>query len=337
MARNRGLTVLVVAIGVLACLGAAEAAARVIEPRLSSAGTWPPGDIAAQYDVISELGRRGDPIDVVFAGSSMIRRAVDAEEFEQLTGKRSVNAALPRSSNFMIKPWLLDVVVPALRPKAVVIGVASRDFNDSDARSESYEAFVTSPGYQQLTSERLVVRAERGLSGVSALFRIRRALRSPENVWEAVQGEPDRSFLEACQAQERNRSYRSIALRGAVRQKQLANYAAGGDQTEALVETIKRLRQLRIDVTLLELPHTDDYLGLHDNPDKDYGEFEAALRSVRKATGVRLLDGRRTRSTTLFRDPLHLNCTGTVAFTALVAEAWGGEGPERVVLPVATG
>jgi hypothetical protein len=321
----------VIVVAILICLLAAEAGARAIAPRLSSDGSWPAGDMAAQYDAIVELSRHTDQLDVVFAGSSMIRRAVDAKVFSRRTGQRAVNASLPASSNILLGPWLLDVVVPLLHPKTVVIGVASRDFNDNTIGNGAYTTFVTSPGYQQYKSDTVLTRVDRVLSERSTLIRVRRSLRAPSNLVRALTTTPDREFLSACLENHPGEG-RYVVGQFVQRYRKgwLRNYTTGGTQTVALIDTIERLEARGIAVILLRLPTSPDYIRAHNDP-SDLVKFETALRTVIEQTGVPAIDGRATTSTELFRDPIHLNCKGSAAFTATLVDGWKDRDGRRTV------
>lgn len=305
----------------VATLVAAELAVRWIEPGLSSAGMWPDGPVANQFDAIS--ARADDaPVDVVFAGSSMMHRAADAELFSDLTGMSSFNGALGASTNFMLEPWLMKVVVPALRPRVVVIGVASRDFNDNARGPERpLRVLVQSPGYKVRTADDWLSRMDRAASRYSALLRERRSLRSPTNVLEAARNRRPPLEDEDCQRSPKEERYRDNPTVTSYPTTVLNDYSTGGVQMRALVDTIEELQRRKIEVVLAKLPASREYPDLHPRGERDIDEFELALERVVRRTNVRVWDGRSMSSVKYFRDAIHLNCAGARRFTSEFAQA----------------
>lgn len=233
---------------------AGEAAARLLEPGLSSAGAWPRGRIAEQYDAVMERAEAGD-VDVVFAGSSMMQKAVDPELFSRQTGLRSINAALPASTNFMLGPWLEDVVLPMLHPDTVVIGVASRDFNDNGRGPDrALASFVGSPGYRTLVADDWLTDIDRAVSEYSALVRVRRSLRDPANVAGAIgRSRPSIPTLRCPPAHPGAERYRIHPTVARYPTTVLNDYSAGGVQTTELIDTITSLGRRGVEVVLVEM------------------------------------------------------------------------------------
>jgi hypothetical protein len=310
---------------VMAVMGAAilgaEGAVRWIEPGLSSAGAWPDGPLASQFDALSIRADDG-PVDVVFAGSSMMHRAVDAKSFSERTRTSSFNASLAASTNTMLGPWLMDVVVPALRPKAVVIGVASRDFNDNaDGPERTLRVLTGSPGYRIRTADDWLTRLDRALSGYSALIRSRRSLRFPTNVLDAAGRRRPPAPPRSCPRPAELERYRFNPTVARYPRTLLNDYAAGGVQLRALVGTIEALQRQRIDVVLVKLPASREYPDLHPNGTRDIDAFDDALAEVVRRTDVDVWDGSDLTSTKYFRDAIHLNCAGAQRFTSELADA----------------
>lgn len=317
--RTALLMSILTAIGVLAI---GESGARMLERRIPSAGDWPRGPISEQADAVSR-DAHGSAVSVVFAGSSMVEAGIDASRFTRLTGVKSLNVALPASTNFMVEPWIVHVVVPALRPKVVVIGVASRDFNDNGSGpADALKALTQAPGYRRAASHGLFTSVDRAVSRFSALVRLRRELRVPTNVLRALRTTEPATVTRCSSQRTVARPYRSSALVSTYPVTVLKKYSAGGVQTRALIRTIRDLKRLGTEVVLMKLPATSEYLSLHPHGRADIVSFEDALGRVTHETNVPLIDGSSISNKRFFRDQIHLNCSGAERLTTAIASKW---------------
>jgi hypothetical protein len=261
---------------------------------------------------------------VVFAGSSMIRQGFDHQLFTSRTGVPSINAALPASTNFLLEPWLIDVVVPRLHPRVVVIGVSSRDFNDNGKGPDlARDTFLNSPGYRTITGDDWMTRADRALSTVSALFRWRRSLREPSNVASAIRTRPLKIVEPECpKADPDDDRYTISKTVQDYPRSVLYDYSVGGAQTRALRSTIYSLHSRGIDVALLLVPATPDYDPLHPHGEADVRAYRAVLNDVVEDTGVTVIDATPIDDERYFRDAIHVNCPGRALLTRSIADRW---------------
>jgi hypothetical protein len=109
-----------VLIGVLLVLGIVEIVLSVIEEELPRGTTWPSIEAEVKYDLLQHM----DQADVVFIGSSITEAAVDPELFIRRAGVSSAfNSALPFSTTLFYETWLPEVVLQAVKPHVVVIGI----------------------------------------------------------------------------------------------------------------------------------------------------------------------------------------------------------------------
>jgi len=306
---------------VLAVLALGEGGARVLAPRLPSSGEWPDGPIAQQYDGLAH-GSATAPVPVVFVGSSMVEAGIDPSTFSSDTGLRALNAAVPASTNAMLTPWLSHVVVPLARPRVVLIGIATRDFNDNAiGPHDAILALTRSPGYHSLVARDALTRFDRFVSRYSALIRLRRQLRNPMNILRAiVRADPSLS-RDSCRSSVSQR-YRSSALVSSYPSSVLKNYSAGGAQTTALIQTIDHLKRMKIGVVLVKLPTTTAYLALHPHGRPDIASFDRAVRNVVRQTRAPLIDASEITSTHYFQDQIHMNCAGAKKLTSAIARDW---------------
>ena len=124
------------------------------------------------------LARQRGRAEVVFAGTSMMRDAALPAEMSICRGPGSTcyNASLSAGVPTVMEHWLLDVVVPTLRPRVVVLGLSSLDFNDRGPRQK--EAIATYTRAPEIRDD-VYARAARAAARVSYLVRYRAVLRQP--------------------------------------------------------------------------------------------------------------------------------------------------------------
>jgi hypothetical protein len=117
--RSRLLTV---AVGVLLTLGAAEGSIRILDERLPSGTVWPSVESQAKFELLHDLS----DTEVVFLGSSITEAAVDPALFAEMsTANSAFNSGIPFSTPFSNEWWLDEVVLRAVRPEMVVIGLTA--------------------------------------------------------------------------------------------------------------------------------------------------------------------------------------------------------------------
>lgn len=276
------------------------------------------------------LGRRGGA-DIVAVGSSMVNAAVDpAALTRELGGRRPVfNAALNGAGARLLERWTLEVVVPRLRPKTVVIGVSSRELNDRglDA-AHAYDVVIGSRGFRDATGDGTFAdRLEDRIAESSYLVRYRSVLRQPSR-WGGRKGSPvgsrvnDLGVLRALRIFDNATYATTPRLSRATATRSLNDLTFGGRETAALGRLVTGLTSRGIRVVLLEMPITEDEIRLHPAGAADYARFEALLARFAAAhPAVRVFDMReRFPDTADYRDPHHLNGTGKARFTGLLAD-----------------
>lgn len=322
--RRRAPIAVIVALVVLL---AGEGATRAIASRLDPPLRWQNWETQNKVDRIDALAARGGA-SVVFVGSSMVNAAVDPAAFDRAAprARPAFNAAVNGADARLVEPWLLDVVVPRLRPDVVVIGLSSRDLNDHAAHRQ-FDLFRASDEGQWVTGRRSIAdRLERSAERWSFLVRYRDDLRRPRRL--AGHHDPLRDVadvgplgqLRALDIYEKATYAVTPHFVAEARADALHDYSIGGSQQAALRRTVSQLRARGVRVVLVEMPITADAIALHPRGATDYAAFHARLRGLAAATGVPLVDpGADFASTRWFFDPFHLNGTGRAAFTAALA------------------
>jgi hypothetical protein len=316
-------------VGFLAVVIGAEVAARSWLPAIPpDAHTWPRAEIGQKLEQIDAYEERGETVDVLFVGSSQMAASTNPQLFTEQTGLSSYNAAFAGPSMRTVGRWLLDVVEPKLNPDVVVVGIASRDSNDRSRKNKKvHQAFLNSPGYRQETAS-LASQFEGWLEDVSVFMRYRRLMREPATFLERTDDDLGEQRIRK-QIGERGLrleepvDYRfRVASQLSLSRGTLGNFQTGGREYTAVVEMHDVLEERGVEMVLLNMPLTADYLGAHQDVDEmtSYREF---LADIAQTTGVAFVDAERAFDTPkAFRDLLHLDVEGRDAFTRALADSW---------------
>ncbi|MBK9178110.1 MAG: hypothetical protein IPM45_00820 [Acidimicrobiales bacterium] len=329
MRRGLLITLGVVALGLLL----AEGAARVLAPYLPEPPLWHDRATAVKASQMDELASGGGCVPVVFVGNSMTRDALVPEVFTAADPARrpAYNAALDAATPALLERWVTDQVVPRLHPDTVVIGLSSFDLNDNASIGRAALA-----GYEEAPQSRSDVwgRLQAPFLRWSDLVRYRTELRDPGVVWGAL-GRLRRQQREPRDGPEgipgilgplgeglsrRDQTYTgSPGVQQFVRSELLNDFAVGGRQVRALHRTVTTLQDEGVQVVLLLLPVTDDYVALHPEGSADHDAFVAAVEQVGRETGATVVDGREVvRDPTSFADTHHLNAQGADHLSSVI-------------------
>jgi len=316
---------------VVVVLAVAELGARAMRPYLPEALLWSDKSTQVKVAQMDRLARREGCVDLAFVGNSMTRDAVDPRTYtaSDPQHRSAYNAALDAATPELLKRWTLEQVEPRLEPATVVLGLSSFDLNDNARIAASaLESYTTAP----LSRDDLFGRLQAPLLEHSALFEYRNELRDPTELWAGIQrarrGErterlspdgiegiigPDGEGL----------SRRPLRYTGAVSiqrfdQTELLNdFRMGGTQIDAAAELVTELDDRGVEVVLLLLPVTQDYVGLHPDGGADFQRFLVTARRLAERTGAVLVDAHGwAQGDALFADTHHLNGDGALAFSA---------------------
>lgn len=333
--RTRFQTWQITTLVVLLVFAVAEAGMRVAEGRSCPPSTWPSEEIGAKYDQIVDLQDSNERLDTIFVGSSAVFEGIDPIAFSAAAGGRSVayNAALGAASMLSIAPWTLEILEPLTSADTVVIGVIARDINDNGVgqraffdRLQASPDFAAASGGEQNLADRMAAT----LDDVSALWRMRPFWREPITFLRGVASNSMRCAevgpfgAEPASEQEHGYSF-DPGFRKFWRDRQLHDFAFGGDEAGALEDLITGLQQRGVEVVLVNMPVTDDYVALLPDAGADQAEFELFLESLAAERGVRYFDAHDViASRDQFRDPAHLNPSGANALSQALARFVSG-------------
>ena len=318
-------------VGFLAVVIGAEVAARAWLPAIPpDAHTWPRAEIGQKLEQIDAYEERGEAVDVLFVGSSQMAASTNPQLFTEQTGLSSYNAAFAGPSMRTVGRWLLDIVEPKLSPDVVVVGIASRDSNDRSRKNKNvHQAFLNSPGYRQETAN-LASQFEGWLEDVSVFMRYRRLMREPATFLEGTDDDLGSQEIRMPIGERGLRLIEPVDYRFTLKgQRRLAkgtlgNFQTGGREYRAVVEMHDVLEERGVEMILVNMPLTEDYLEAHEDADADMTSYREFLEDIVAATGVSFVDAEEAFATPkAFRDLLHLDVEGRDAFTEALADSWG--------------
>ena len=275
-------TLLGVAGGALALAGAAEGAARALSPRLPEERIWHDGVAQVKARQIRERRARRATGGVVFAGSSQMLDAVHPPTTAPELGRRAYNAALHRGFLPLTERWLLEEVLPKLRPRLVVLGLSILDMNDNNrAQHEQLGRYLASTAQRGTLKSKL----RRGLHTQSAF--VRHALaRGPKVTLRTERVGPDGEGTEFLHATE----YRlSDKKRNYIVEELLADYSTGDETLDRIDRVICGVRATGAEMVVVEMPVTDEIVELCPHGRADLDGVKAALRQEAARHDVRLV------------------------------------------------
>lgn len=318
---------LIAGAALLAVLVLAEAGLRVAEPRLEPPQAWPNASTQRLVRDMDTLNEAGEKVDLVLAGTSQTNTDLLPDVFEQeLSGiHRAANVGLAAATTRVTRRWLLDQVVPRLRPQKVVWGVSSLDFN-ANRKPDTYALYTSTRGGRR----DLAGRIDRRLARYSALVRHRALLARPGDfVADVRDGRPESDptpfdrLAKHRAPDTRDKSSRELRrVTGTV----LHDYEIGTREVEAFRATLERLHAQGIDVAVVLLPVPPAFIAAHPRGGTDFAAFTATVRDVTTQTGTILVDATRDFPAASFRDFTHLLEDAAARLSRDVAHELEGRG-----------
>lgn len=274
--------------------------------------------------------------DLVFVGTSMVRRDIDANRLE-VNGSGRVrlakvkwanNVALPGAQTPVVERWLLGEVVPRLQPKRVVWGISSLDFN-SGRRDHTIDVYDTA----RATDRSVYGGLDRGMERI-AISKYRTQLRDPYALAQAL-GNPPHQVGTRRPLSERGTwvlGYKKLAPKqltrmrqthaAYVRDVQLRNFTIGEAELAAYRDTLTALRRRNIDVAIVIMPVTKGYLGFHPRGATDFLRWKRVVTGIARADRIPVIDlsnAIESEDWRFFRDYEHLAPAAARSFTDLLA------------------
>ena len=309
-----------VAVAALASVGVAEVVARQLSDRWPEVRLW--HDPVAQLKVAQMEARRrdGQVGGVVFGGSSQILEGVLPSRAAPDLGRRAYNAALHRGFLPLTERWLLEEVLPRLRPRLVVLGVGVLDLTDNGVgQYEVLDRFEASLARRTDPKSRLL----RQVATRLALARHGMPSSSPKVTLRDLQIGPEGEGLEFAHATE----YRlSEKKRDYIEGELLADYETGPKCLDALARIIAGIRRRGAAVVVVELPHTDELLPMLPGGEERVVRARLELRRCLGDLDVRLIeDLGLTKDHQWYADCIHFNGAGMRMASDVLREALADE------------
>jgi hypothetical protein len=320
-------------LGILIVFVAAELIVRQVADDLPYQLRMHTASAEVKYDQMQEIHEAGESRDVVFGGSSIADNAFNSNQFTEITGESSFNAAVEGAGIRVNGPWMVDQVVPFLHPKVLVIGVNTLDFN----AGISYNFVVRRYNDSWITKKGVLSDVERDAGERSQLVWERPLLRNIfryGEIWDSL-------FSDQLHVDEVELQSRSYGPNG---DKRLA-FDSGGlppdeiekryfsefdfDTTmfqvwEPLIDTA---HDQDIEVVIVNMPVQDEFKDLHPGGKATYDKDVELMRKGFVDRGADWIDASEWISEPqLFTDLHHLNSKGAEIITAKLAETLESQG-----------
>ncbi|HWE67158.1 MAG TPA: hypothetical protein VG298_11000 [Acidimicrobiales bacterium] len=320
---HRGRTLL---IGIVIMLVLAELFTRAIDSNLPAPLQWQSYETQHKVQEIDALSTHGGA-QVVFFGSSLPDTGIDPAVIDREVGGgvTSYNAGLASSIPRMDKAWMESVVIPKLHPKVIVLGTSTYDLGSEDPNRTAFlNAFLASSGARAaMGTQTLIQRVDHWLGQVSALWFHKYQLRDPATVARAILGHPQPVDAEgvgvAADGRETFNQNASFVPEVGI---DLKGWSIGTKDTDALKQLIAFAHQRHIEVVLVDMPVTPQFVQAMPQGEKDFQIFRHELAKIGSSTGSPVLyydDS--MRNDAYFQNDLHLNRTGAEKFSAKLGVA----------------
>jgi hypothetical protein len=319
--------VLIIVASTIALLLMGEVAARALADNLPEPIRYHSLEAQVKVERMDELSDAGG-VDIAVVGTS-IAYDVDPSLFPpRPDGTPSAyNAALGSAVPSLSVPWALDVVIPRLRPKVLLVGVGSFDLKAGSAGDVFAEAFLESAaGRRDTGSQSILDKASWWLDEHSALWEHRSELRDPEVAFDAVRGQdPEVTDRIAATTQPTGRPSFGQDRRFEDREQRgggdLSNWSIGLENAAHLQRLVRQARAQGVEVVLMNMPATQDYIERHPNGAASYQTYLDFMAAFAEKEEFTLLDFHEISDHAYFADEVHMNLAGAQHFTAQLVAA----------------
>jgi hypothetical protein len=314
-------TVPAIVIALVVALLLAVAAALVVISRLSAGGE---SEFWKKVEHLERL-RHDAPFDAVFIGHSIPLCAIDPDVVRESSGGlKTYNAALSTLFFGSARLWMAEFVVPNLRPKLVVLGLAGLEFNPHSTRMHFMEEYVRAQD----------ARARWELGGLGE--RMRLLCTRPEvaryfvrrmlgRAAEPLPPPKDRSQLGPL-GEERKHDERPLQtterLHEALRDGIFTTYEFADSEVAKLRDFVAAMRAQGADVAVLRLVTMPNAVDYYPRGIADYDDAWARIRAVLDELDVALLEVDPSPfDESCFADVMHMNGRGKERYSRLVGAA----------------
>lgn len=312
----RRIVVICVAILLFAELFTRLAAGRLPEPL-----TWYHASAQVKVEQMEEMRASSTTADYVLAGTSQVAEGVDPQVFSQVLSSHpsTYNAAVLAAYPIVNARFIPEEVVPRLRPKTVVFGVALTDLQPD--KEPPYDTALA-------TDRSFLAGLDRSASQYSYLLRYRRELRDPEQLASlaAGGGSGEVEFYRDSVIGDWG-GWKKPELHGCDEtssgQLTAPNYTFTLDphRADEYWSTVQWMQSQGIRVVVAVMPFADCWFREFHTADANKAA-RAAIAERGAAVGVPVIDlSDQVHDDSFFNDPGHLNTAGKQHYTELLADA----------------
>jgi hypothetical protein len=247
---------------------------------------------------------------------------------------RGYNAGLHRGFYGVTGPFLVDAVLPMLRPATVVLGVSIFDLNDNGEllhdTTERYERAL-------LGRQDAIGRAARLVAARSALFRNQGALRRPRRVAMAVAARVSGKEVEDDDVRDSRHNvgaegewlgysargfHTTDKMRAHLIEGGLGNHHVGGRQVSEVEQWLRRIQDRGPRAVLALMRPSDQLWREVADGERHRGEAVETIRALAARVGVTLLEPEVDLvDEEHYADLAHLNRSGMRRFSVALGES----------------
>ena len=271
---------------------------------------------------INERTAEGIPTDLMFFGTSSTGAAFDPA---MVPGGTAYDMWWAGADAAILNRFAADFAEKLVDPQTVVIGITSRELNDSRvaALESTFDQASSTLAWRRVANTTLLTDIEIGTSSVSDLVKYRTHLRKPTSwiSWITGTGSSEVGLSTGDFGELTNYRDSELAMTEtelAREREALANYSVGGAEIDALGELLTAFGDKR--VVLVFLPVSEStYAPLHPNGIADVEAARLAAQAAADGAGVEFLDlSKFGGNDDLFGDGNHLNQRGSAIVTTEV-------------------
>ena len=322
----------------------AELTVRVEASRLAPPQTWLTPEAQVKVDQMHAIRRAGKTGGVVFLSSSVLDVGVDPGVFASRSGTPLpvYNGSLSGANMDELRWWADRVVVPLLRPRLVVVGLSSREFNANDPQAQRLAAqFFDAPSVRQIDGrETISQRLERYAGDISYLFRYRKSLRRPSQVLHRdATIQLQQRYFSSPLGQEMVLSQQKFRrdLDAEFAATFTNNFEVSPSKVRVFTGLLDDLRRSGAMVVVVDAPVTQEYVNVHPRKQVDYAAYRQAIKDSAASAGLRTLSFP-VWDPAWFADPVHLNERGAarLAWRLSIALQPELDAAARAALPAGT-
>lgn len=313
----------------LVVVGGAEVAVRLLDRRLPTPREYYSDRAQTVAHDMDRWRRAGIRSDLVFVGTSQVARGAVPRVFEDRLGLSWVgNVALPGAQTPVVQRWMTEEVMPRLRPRRVVYGISSIDFNGGRPQPviDQYDA-------ARATRAGPMAAIDREFSGTVALAEHRAELRDPVKLAEAARGtraapgrpKPLAELLPQLSKRPTGVNYAQKGLQY-LREKQLGNFTVTPGYLGAFRSTLESLHSAGVETVVVVMPVPSQYRIAHPRGPAQYEAWKRAAVAVARETGTRVIDLDRSMPDAVLPDFVHLTPEAARTWSGLLADRLGALG-----------